>query len=72
MSGNVLVVWNFCVKFFKLLIQQISLLQIYQLPNGGLKDGMTWTAEWTLKGMMPAPCSMVIKYILLNLFHKSF
>ena len=70
-------VWNFCVKFFKLLIQQISLLQIYQLPNGWIKDGITWTAEfkgndaWILM-VMVITCLMVIKYMLLNLFHISF
>ena len=44
--GTVLEVWNFCVKFFKLIIQQISLLQIYQLPTGWMKDGTTWTMEF--------------------------
>ena len=37
--------WNVCVKFFKLLIYQMSLLQIYQLPNAWVKDGITRTME---------------------------
>ena len=28
------------------MIQQISLLQIYQFPNAWMKDGITWTMDF--------------------------